>query len=270
MAVSEHFERHLTIFVDLLGFRETIADADDTRRLQILALLTALSQMKSDFDISTRTHDEGSKSVLLKPAITTFSDNIVISYPLELASKALGPDPAPLFLLSMAARLIGALAAHVLALGFLVRGGATIGPLYHAAGVVFGEAMVEAYEIESRTAIFPRVVLSPQITSLPGWVDSQNLTTTRDADGLWRLDLPFWMASGAAQPGDGYTEKIKAWFLSISQIIEANLRKLEGSGNLNAYSKWAWFASNFRASLERVNPEILKGWGDPLAYLPVI
>jgi hypothetical protein len=33
----------------------------------------------------------------------------------------------------------------------LIRGGATIGKLYDSQGVVFDEAMIEAYEIESRT-----------------------------------------------------------------------------------------------------------------------
>jgi hypothetical protein len=47
--------------------------------------------------------------------------------------------------------------------GFFVRGGMSIGQLHIRDGFVFGPALVEAYELESREAIHPRIVLSSEV-----------------------------------------------------------------------------------------------------------
>lgn len=43
--------------------------------------------------------------------------------------------------------------------GFFLRGGMTYGPLHMSQNVVFGQALLDAYELESKTACFPRVIL---------------------------------------------------------------------------------------------------------------
>ena len=44
--------------------------------------------------------------------------------------------------------------------GILLRGGITVGQLCHKDNIVYGPAMVEAYELESKSAIYPRVIVS--------------------------------------------------------------------------------------------------------------
>ncbi|PDZ55088.1 hypothetical protein CON15_23105 [Bacillus cereus] len=43
--------------------------------------------------------------------------------------------------------------------GILMRGGLAVGLLCHNDNIVYGPAMVEAYELESKLAIYPRVVV---------------------------------------------------------------------------------------------------------------
>src|SRR5580658_7830841 len=62
-------------------------------------------------------------------------------------------------------RLVSIIAGQALRLGFLIRGAATIGKLYHSQGVVFGEALIEAVQLEKRTAVYPRVILSAAVMS---------------------------------------------------------------------------------------------------------
>ena len=43
--------------------------------------------------------------------------------------------------------------------GYLIRGAITVGDLYIDEDMVFGPALIEAYDAESKLAIFPRVIL---------------------------------------------------------------------------------------------------------------
>lgn len=45
--------------------------------------------------------------------------------------------------------------------GIFIRGGLTIGKLYHRDNVLFGPAMVQAYDLESQFAKYPRIIVDP-------------------------------------------------------------------------------------------------------------
>jgi hypothetical protein len=266
--MPESYTEHFTIFADLLGFREAMASADDARRSQILTLLSELSRFQGDFSLETFPAAAGStgKTVQVRPAITTFSDHIVISFPLDRIRSEFDERMTAMSVLSWATRLLARLSAGALRLGFLLRGGATIGKLHHAQNIVFGEAMIEAYDLEARTAVYPRVVLSSTITSRPDWMATR-VFVARDDDGIWRFDLFLQTAWNVASPGEKWAEQVTAWFHEIGPVMERSLKELEAKGRLNAFAKWAWFIHHFRQSLQ-ANPEALKAWGDPLSGLP--
>jgi hypothetical protein len=136
----------------------------------------------------------------------------------------------------------------------LIRGGATIGKLYHANGVIFGEAITEAVQLETRTAIYPRVVLSNKITQRQNWT-ADRLFVLKDDDGIYHLDYISRMLLKAAPPGDDWKGNVRSWFDDVVPIIGRNLRDLELQGKLNELAKWTWFAKRFRASFERLGPE---------------
>jgi hypothetical protein len=129
----------------LLGFEEAIGTADDSLRLSILKLLTDLAALRADFFISSTPIETGGIQHVIRPAISTFSDHIVISYDLERVYADIGENIAKFVLLNQAQSLLSAIAGQALRLGLLFRGGATIGRLHHELGVVFGDAMVEAF-----------------------------------------------------------------------------------------------------------------------------
>lgn len=43
--------------------------------------------------------------------------------------------------------------------GILFRGAVVIGDLYNDKIIIFGPAMLEAYELESKKAIYPRIII---------------------------------------------------------------------------------------------------------------
>lgn len=50
--------------------------------------------------------------------------------------------------------------------GFFVRGGWSIGNLFMNTRLIYGKALIEAHEIESKLSIFPRVILSEEMKML--------------------------------------------------------------------------------------------------------
>jgi hypothetical protein len=142
------YERRLIIFFDILGWKEHIRRAgSDTARI------TELNFILNMFSVFERHRGE---EALPGAQISTFSDNIAVSVPYS-----------PEFLESM----INAMARVQLGLalaGFLVRGAISIGELVHTRSAVFGPALIRAYELESRRAVYPRVLLDPDCEELQG------------------------------------------------------------------------------------------------------
>ncbi|WP_445488820.1 hypothetical protein [Rhodopseudomonas sp. RCAM05734] len=158
------FEDQVTVFVDFLGFSSASVQLDESIQLKLLLLLRAISTMRGEFSNDSDPPGANMSAIRLRPTISTFSDHIVASYPMSRID--LGQDEQTtlgLVLFDINLR-IARIAAAALSIGFLIRGGVSKGPLYHSNGVVFGSAMVEAYELESRVAIYPRVVLSPSLS----------------------------------------------------------------------------------------------------------
>jgi hypothetical protein len=261
-------EEQFTAFIDFLGFSEVSTEADDTSRLKILNLLLSLSALRSEFAIQSAPIESGGTSHRIIPAISTFSDHIVISYPLARISHDVGPNESAVafFILSGFNRLLKSIAAAALRLGFLIRGGATIGMLYHSQGVVFGEAMIEAFEIESRVAVYPRVILSPRITSRQGWATQQEIIVGHD--GLHHLDYCTTLILSAAQPGNDYTQRTKTFFGDVVNIVSTRLNELRREGRLKELAKWTWFARELRRGLEALPPQMLEAFGVSLGEIP--
>jgi hypothetical protein len=262
------YEDQFTAFVDLLGFSEASANPDEALRLKVLELLSKISSLRSEFSVETTNNPDGSSSHKITPAISTFSDHIVISYALQrLYEGRLSERSGGLFLTYQFQRLVSAIAAAALPIGLLVRGGATIGKLFHGQGIVFGEAMVEAFQIEDRIATYPRVVLSRRITERPDWM-LNNPFVRKDDDGLYYMDYLQLMFLNSALPGDNWAAGVKAWFCTVVPIVERNLKALEAEGKLSELAKWTWFARKFCEGLQRLPPGTLEDIGVSLSDIP--
>lgn len=96
----------------------------------------------------------------LKPVITAFSDCMVLSF----SDK--DQTDSKISWYNLILNIIGILqdfAYKMLCHGFLVRGAITSGKLFHERGVVLGPALIEAYELESKRAIIPRILITDEI-----------------------------------------------------------------------------------------------------------
>jgi hypothetical protein len=269
MPNDARYQEQFTAYVDLLGFTEISSQTDETTRVRVLELLSGLAALRSEFSVETTDNVDGSKNHRIVPAISSFSDHIVVSYALPMLSNArVNEDFAPIVVVHQFQKLLSTIAASALHIGLLVRGGATIGKLFHAQGVVFGEALIEAYNIESRIAHYPRVVLSRSITERANWTKPPFVV--RDQDGMYCVDYLMPILFHVAPPGDQWPAQAKQWVSEAGSVIGQNLRLLEAGGKLNALAKWTWFARNLREGLGRLPDGALNNIGISLSDLPAV
>jgi hypothetical protein len=129
------------LFADLLGVREvTLSDPEAGLR----ALETATRRSFRDFLAS----DSAWPS-------TFFSDSLVVASPIEEGEDS---ESAIGGLIAQAAYLQLDLSLN----DWFVRGGLTLGPIFLHDGLVYGPALIDAYDIESTQALHPRIVVGPE------------------------------------------------------------------------------------------------------------
>lgn len=131
------YEKRAVAFLDILGFTDLIKEQG--HEAEILAVFEHLRSRASQAERASKAG---------RVQFTAFSDCIVVSDELQDGFGAL-----------RIAAYVAYLAQDLLARGFLVRGGLTVGDLYHRNGTVFGPAMIDAYALESKTAIYPRIAV---------------------------------------------------------------------------------------------------------------
>lgn len=127
--MAEGYEQRAVLFLDVLGFKRLIDDNREDLIEEALELTCA--QHQSNYEVSA------------------FSDNMAVSLPFRH-----GYELAELI------QFASSMTLHLLHRGVLSRGGIAVGALRHKGSYIYGPALVEAYRLESKEAIYPRVVLA--------------------------------------------------------------------------------------------------------------
>jgi hypothetical protein len=148
-----------------------------------------------------------------------------------------------------ATSLIVGSAAHMsnrfLVMGFVCRGAIVVGPLIHHGAVIFGPALVRAYEMEAKIAINPRILVAPEVTSQ---INNPSLLR-HDPDGHWVVDTfaITWRQT------NGNIHWNRANLMPISQHITRELRTHETGGKV--HSKWLYATRRFN-DFVTLHPEL--------------
>jgi hypothetical protein len=133
------YEDRLLAFLDILGFSERASGSGKDQKLGrelldfFLSLKTLLARFQSD-DF----------------AVTLFSDTLRISSrePPKFSSFCCG---------------LSLIVTSLLGLNYTVRGAVSRGLLYHKGDIIFGPCLVRAHNLENTLAIFPRIIIDPNI-----------------------------------------------------------------------------------------------------------
>lgn len=133
----------IVAFIDIIGFSDLIERMFGAEPELFRILLGALEIAKSFAD------EPDPENV---QAITAFSDSVVIS---------IGGPPS--FGMSGILATVHVLTGQLLKRGILCRGGIHEGRTYHSEGIVFGEGLLRAYDLEKNVANTPRIVIADHL-----------------------------------------------------------------------------------------------------------
>ncbi len=225
--VPEQTEQ-LLLFVDLLGSKEAIRDPGLLRKLT--HLLVNMKNLTGNYALEIEHDEPGLVTSTITPTVSTFSDHIVISFP-PVGDPLFASEPYHLALKCSEA-FIAKLVRDALDLGLLLRGGAAIGSVYHKEGVIVGEALVKAYELESTVARYPRIAVSQSVYSQYG----DYFHIKADDDGIRHFDYPSFLFEHEEMSD----KKVKQWYDRTIKNIKSQIKSLERQQRYNELSKWTW------------------------------
>lgn len=224
MSIDLDYQYRIVAFIDIMGFKEHIQNtySDTQWRKKLINTLIELKIMENKHQNPNNIYYNIDKEV------TAFSDSIVISY--DLAH-----DGAVFYILMD----IIIMQIDLIASGLLIRGGVTIGLLFHNGGVVIGPAMIQAHEIESKLAIYPRILVDPKIIEYAYINPSHSNTPEQEVEHIKSIlresETEYYYTDFLSMSSE--LEYAYQEFLNDThEIIEAGL----SNKNISVRSKYEW------------------------------
>lgn len=141
--------KHVISYIDMLG---------TTRRIEENSSTISFFTMKNIYEQMILAYTKGSmEQEHIKVKI--FSDNIIIARETSEDSDAIAINLNQMIALSAGFQFFA------MASGWPVRGGITVGNLYIDDMFVWGKGLLRSYELESKVAVTPRIVIDPNLES---------------------------------------------------------------------------------------------------------
>lgn len=243
------YDDAIVAFVDILGFRSMVR-SDSEKNPIARRLDKAMEKALENF---------GGRAALLgtKDAewrVRVFSDCISVAKPLSVVGLISTLEALSAFMRSMILD------------GFFVRGGAALGPYFETAQLLFSKAQIEAYELESQVAKFPRIVVSEDLYRYIGDVKDddmrllakeylvQDASETRfvnylvfEDEDAWEYGHRFYLSQKqavAAALADDLPEDVRLKFEWVSRYHDWSLRLaaeiLKRTGTLCEDTMWSF------------------------------
>ncbi len=228
-------------YLDILGFKDEIKKSHLNGKSNELLL-----KLKKSLDKSLKYLKDKDSKEFGKPfddwTIKTFTDNIVLGYPIKNFDKTFSDDAE--WELGTIIEWLSFFQLEMSLSGFFVRGCVSVGELYIDKNIVFGNALLEAHCGESTLANFPRIVLSPSASKLiekhvkyytPTSGAPQNYNILIDEDGL--MYLSYLDLVREMNESDMYNTIID----NHRTVIERKLSKFKSDQKI--WNKYSWSAN---------------------------
>ena len=223
--VDLFYEKRFVFFIDVLGFSKKVEDSTSPEEIKNI-----IDCLKQDFIRENKRHN-------LEYQITQISDCIVISFKKSARFKFLS------MLLFINYMQTNALIKY----GLLFRGAGTYGNLVHNDEYLFGTAYQEAYKLESKYAIYPRIIIKKEIIKKLMSIEEQSacLELLREEDIFYYIDY-FYNEVDSTDNVD----KQKEFFITIRTIICKNLE-----AQPFFIDKYLWLKEKFNIAIENFNTQ---------------
>lgn len=161
------YEKRIIAFIDILGFRELIKDSEKNPATleKIYEIINYFKNWEKPESWNLKTieiEEDAQKKGLAnfdlsnKSTCTCFSDSIIVSIKIS--------DGDINAILSTLIANISYIGSYIIQKGILFRGAMTIGNIIHQDnGIILGQGFIDAYNLESKLATFPRIVVSDKL-----------------------------------------------------------------------------------------------------------
>ncbi|MDY8026143.1 hypothetical protein [Paenibacillus polymyxa] len=217
--------QHIVAYLDILGIAARMKRGYERQKL-------AMNKLHNLYDFSMNISKEIDMEGYSDIQFKIFSDNIIIVKKLsEQPEKRLLDIKALLFCVSNFQCL-----EVKDSVGWLVRGGISIGELFIDETMVWGEALLKAYDLESNSAIYPRILLDSNL--LPQIGPDEELTefVRKDFDNLCFLNYLYIQHFGGQFLKNGF---------------QMMLDELNGRYSERVYQKLCWHMNYVNRELDR-------------------
>jgi hypothetical protein len=231
MSAIEYEERYV-VFLDILGFKELVhkSEANPEILKKLTAALSAMNIFKGLDELLEKSNPSIEISYKRMVKISTFSDSVIIS------TRA---DTIGLLLITSIAQIIS---CNLFYLGILSRGAISKGLLIHTDNMVLGGGLIKAYELESKAAIYPRIIVDECVLNDIANNEKYNswgASIISDFDGMYYINFltlaPLLIASQL------YGQNTK---LDLLGNARAGLEELWGvAKDLGVKAKIAWMVN---------------------------
>jgi hypothetical protein len=241
---KNRFQQRYIAFVDILGFSGLVQRMSSEDRLFTIVrdVLKGLDRQSRDFQQYRRERREKRDATLRRGRVplvgesslqmTAFSDCYVLS------------EVSPAWHVLAAVQALG---SRFLAEGILTRGAVVKGKAYHNGRVLFGPGIIEAHQLESDVAKYPRILVAESVREAV-WGYHEGLwerrLLERDVDGCWFVNLLVPSLSSWPPLSDQLNEQ------DVSAHLERVRRSLidawdRAQGNAGHMSKVWWLIHRF-------------------------
>jgi len=239
------------LFLDILGWsaeintsgykKEDPAKIDITQKMdvpeKIAAGLNAIQRVVRNFR-----KNGGDSLHPFTPVVQQFSDSFIASVPFNKDAT---------WIEARVVAFCKEVARELLKEKFLVRGGISLGPLLHTEEMIVGPALVWAYELESKVANYPRIVVDSEIARWFNITDSlgdnSNWLMSIDGDNNQFIDY-------LSPDPDGNGRSQKSEYITRMELARGVINDgLHSLVDQKIKAKYEWYKKYYLA-VEKANP----------------
>lgn len=240
------FDQYAVAFLDILGFKEFMRKVELPGSDEFRAFYELQSVIGKQLAFISK---DGQEQYLfpedVQLVLLHISDSFVLSAPMA------GGQPGYSGLVAVAIKAIQ-LAHQLLKMGFLLRGGVAVGPVYRTTNNIFGTGYQDAFETEAKLARMPRVLLHRSaVAALESGVHSvfpmRLLSIFMKEVDDYMLDT---LNSHWSYIGDSRDYDVLGIFNAYKVKIEKALSELPAG---EPREKWKWMAAFFDAKCQSSN-----------------
>ncbi|WP_218813793.1 hypothetical protein [Rickettsiella endosymbiont of Dermanyssus gallinae] len=227
-----------------MGFKQAVDSGTEENKKVIFELLKQIRCGKNNNCTARINTTESITEIQIEPIVSTFSDFILIAILEELFNGILSLRHAIVEILN----IIQQLSNFAIQKGFLIRGGISIGYFLYDDCIPFGKAYNDAYMLESKEAVYPRILASQEVVdcfnSDKKW-GTKEYFLKDDIDGRYYLD---YLPAAFTDPAqiDVYRKIIQA---KIAALMNDPIKDEHHKRILD---KWLWFKNYFQYTIDKI------------------